>query len=196
MQRTTNTVPEILGIFLLTAFAVAGCASGLDRPEKTASAYEVLEPSDWVGKELPILENIDIAETLKKGTWLVLLYHHDCPDCTTAIAKYEQMARDLAGNEDFLRIALIAIPPYYGQGPVNEDCPCTLGRLDQTKEWFVTTPATALLTDGQVKSAWEEKTPDFDTIFQRMARKCRKNRTTAIYCINKSLGRFAIYERR
>ena len=80
---------------------------------------------------------------------------------------YEQMARDLEGNEDFLKIALIAVPPY-GRGPVSENCPCTLGRLPETKEWFVTTPAVALLKDGQVTSVWEEKAPDFDTIIQKM----------------------------
>jgi len=130
----------------------------------------VLEPETWVGKELPILEHINIGEQLKKGTWVVLLYHYDCPDCVKAIPMYEQMARDLEGNEDFIRIALIAVPPY-GRGPVSENSPCTLGRLADVKEWFVTTPAVALLKDSQVKSAWEEKAPDLDTILQNMAKK-------------------------
>lgn len=141
----------------------------LNEPPTVTSTYEILKPGTWIGKELPILEHIDIAETLRKGTWLVLLYHYDCPDCGWAIPKYEQMARELEGSEDFLRIALIAVPPY-GRGPLSENCPCTLGRLDRTKEWFVTTPATALLTDGQVASAWEEKAPGLDTIVQEMTR--------------------------
>jgi hypothetical protein len=131
----------------------------LNEPARITSSYEVLEPETWVGKELPILEHIDIAETLKKGTWLVLFYHYDCPGCGEAIPMYERMARDLAGNEDFLRIAFVAVPPY-GQGPVNESCPCTLGRLAETKEWFVTTPVVALLTDAMIKAAWEGKAPD------------------------------------
>lgn len=65
-----------------------------------------------------------------------------------------------------MRIALIEIPPYGGR-PVTENCPCTLGKLAETKEWFVTTPAVALLKNGQVTSAWEEKAPDFDTILQK-----------------------------
>ena len=129
--------------------------------------YEVIEPETWVGKELPILEHIDIAETLKKGTWLVLLYHYDCPDCGRVIPQYEQMARDLAGNEDFLRIAMIAVPPY-GRAPISPNTPCTLGKLAETKEWFVTTPAVALLKDGLATSAWEEEAPDFDTILKNM----------------------------
>ena len=150
----------------MVALGAAGCSSGLDGSEKTASSsYELLEPSNWIGKELPILEHVDIAETLKKGTWLVLFYHYDCPDCDTAIPKYEQIACDMAGNEDFLRIALIAVPPY-GRCPVSGNSPCALGRLTESKKWFVTTPAVTLLTDGLVKSAWEEKAPDLDTILK------------------------------
>ncbi len=140
-----------------------------NEPAMVTSSYEVLEPETWVGKELPILEHIDIAESLKKGTWLVLLYHYDCPDCGTAIPKYENIARDLQGNEDFLRIALIAVPPY-GRDPVSENCHCVLGRLAETKEWFVTTPAVVLLVNGKVTSAWEEKAPDFETILQNIAK--------------------------
>ena len=94
---------------------------------------------------------------------------------------YERMARDLEGNEDFLKIALIAVPPY-GRGPVSENSSCTLGRLPETKEWFVTTPATALLKDGQVKSAWQEKAPGFDAILKKMkilSKKPKKSRFLA-----------------
>ena len=139
----------------------------LNEPAVVTSRYEVLEPETWVGKELPILEYIDIAEQLRQGAWLVLFYHHDCPDCAVAIPQYEQMARDLAGNEEFLRIAFMAVPPY-GQGPVSENSPCTLGKLAAVKEWFVTTPAVALLTDGRVKAAWEAEAPDFEAILTQM----------------------------
>ena len=84
------------------------------------------------------------------------------------LAKYERIARDMAGNEDFLRIALIEVPPY-GQRPISDNSPCTLGRLDETKEWFVTTPAVVLLTGGKVKSVWEEKAPDLDAILEKLA---------------------------
>ncbi len=139
-----------------------------NEPAAVTSTYEILEPSEWVGNELPILEHIDIGEKLKKGNWLVLLYHHGCPDCVRAILMYEQMAQDLVGNEDFLQIALIEVPPY-SQGPTDENSPCILGRMDETKEWFVTTPAVALLADSKVKRAWEAKTPDFEAILQNIA---------------------------
>jgi len=168
MKKRSNIVLKILGILLLTTFGVVGCSSGLNEQGKTtSSSLEVLEPESWIGTELPILEHIDIAEMLKEGTWLVLLYHYDCPDCIRAIAKYEQAARSLAGNEDIIRIALIAMPPY-GKNPISEDCPCTVGRLAPTKDWFVAAPAFALLADGKVKAASEGRAPDLAAIIEKM----------------------------
>ena len=42
----------------------------------------------------------------------------------------------MAGNDDFLQIALIELPPY-AQTPIDPQTPCTLGALADTKEWFV-----------------------------------------------------------
>ncbi len=166
-------------------FTVLGVTTPIlafNEPAMVTSSYEVLEPETWVGKELPILEHIDIAESLQKGTWLILLYHYDCPDCGWAIPMYEQMARDLAGNEDFLQIALIEVPPY-GQSPVGENSPCARGQLAETKEWFVTTPAVALLSDGNVISAWEEKAPDLDTILQKIAKNTKKPEKSRFFAL-------------
>ena len=139
-------------------------------PPIAASTYEILEPESWVGKPLPILDHIDIRDQLTQGDWLLLLYHHDCPDCIDAIATYEQMARDLADNEDFLQIAFIEIPPY-GNQMINPNSPCLYSRLADTKEWFVTTPAVVLLNNGQVRSAWESKAPNIDAILKEITAK-------------------------
>jgi hypothetical protein len=159
-----------IGLIIL---AVTTPMLALNKPAVVTSSYEVLEPETWIGKQLPILEHIDIAEQLKTGNWLILLYHHDCHDCTEAIPKYEQMARDLADNGNFLQIALIEMPPY-GPPLVTPDSPCTLGRLADTKDWFLTTPAAAFLTDGKVKHAWEAKAPDFDAILSKIASTAEK----------------------
>jgi thiol-disulfide isomerase/thioredoxin len=124
-------------------------------------------PHDPCIQKLPILQHLDIGERLSKGNWLILLYHHDCPDCIRAIAKYEQVARELAGNEDFLQIALIEVPPY-GRSPIGQNTLCTLGQLAQTKEWFVSTPAEALISEGKVGSSWEARAPDIDAIVRNL----------------------------
>jgi hypothetical protein len=154
------------------ALTLAGLAAitpvlALHEPPKVTATYEVLEPETWVGRELPILPHIDIADQLRSGAWITVFYHYDCPDCAKAIPAYEQMARDLAGKQALPRIALIAVPPW-GRGPVGENSPCTLGHLARTKEWFVTTPAVALLSDGHVVSAWEGKVPNAETILQNI----------------------------
>ena len=140
----------------------------LNEPAAVTSSYEVLEPETWVGKKLPILQHIDIADLLKEGMWLVLLYHYDCPDCARAMQIYENIAREVSGNEDFMQIAFVEVPPY-GRNPVSTDSPCVLGRLANVKEWFLTTPAVALLEDGRTKRAWEGEVPTFQMIIESMA---------------------------
>ncbi len=155
----------IIGTVLL---GVTAPILAVNEPAAVTSSYEVLEPETWVGKELPILEHIDIADKIKKGNWLVLFYHHDCPNCQAAISQYEQMARDLEGNEDFLQIAFVEVPPY-AKEKVNENSPCSVGKLPDTKEWFVTTPAVVLLEQSIVKRAWEGQVPAFENIIESFA---------------------------
>ncbi|MHC4640534.1 MAG: hypothetical protein ACYS32_02740 [Planctomycetota bacterium] len=70
-----------------------------------------------------------------------------------------QIGRNFAGNEDFLQIALIELPPY-GRAPIGQNTTCTLGQLADTKEWFVTTPAAALISEGKVGSSCEGEAPE------------------------------------
>jgi len=172
-NRLFGPVPSIVRLagiscFLLVMLGISTAVLAFNKPKKITSSYEILEPETWIGKELPILEHIDIGDKIKKGMWLVVLYHHDCPDCQAAIPQYEPIARDLAGNEDVLQIALIEVPPY-DTVPRRNNSPCILGKLNNTKERFVTTPAAALLRNGSVQITWEQETPDFETILQNIA---------------------------
>ena len=76
------------------------------------------------------------------------------------------MARELKGNEDFLQIALIEVPPY-GQKPISEDASCTLGKLDDSKEWLIKTP-TIILFEDNVRGSWEQEVPGYDTILDKI----------------------------
>lgn len=66
----------------------------------------------------PLLKYIDIAESLRKGLVVVLMYHYDCPDCRDAISRYDRACREMVGNDDAVTIAFIGVPPY---GPAQED---------------------------------------------------------------------------
>ena len=117
-------------------------------PQVTA-AYEVLEPSQWIGSTLPILEQIDIADQLRRGRWLVLLYHHDCPDCQALFPRYRRLAADLKENGSLLRVALIEISPY-GDEQLLAGALCATGRLSDAKRWLVRTPVALGLVEGRV----------------------------------------------
>jgi thiol-disulfide isomerase/thioredoxin len=173
LREFTSPLPppmHIAAAALLTLLLLAASAPilAIYEPPRVTSVYEVLEPETWLGKELPILNNIDIAPRLKEGVSLIILYHYDCPDCEKAIPQYEQMARDFAANTDFPKIALIEVPPY-GPLPVTQSSPCLLGRLDTSKQWFVTTPTVILTTDAVVKNAWQSSTPDLNTLLGSLA---------------------------
>ena len=117
----------------------------------------LLEPEKWVGKLHPLARYIDIGDQLAKGNWILLLYHHDCPGCPEAIAKYEQKARSTVEAPGAPRIALIEVAPPHrgGRRLVGPNSPCILGKLSDVREWFVTTPAVITLKDGQVIAASE-----------------------------------------
>lgn len=154
-------------VIALTAIVISVPVLALNGPASVTSSYEVLDLTEWVGHSLPILDHIDIAEQLKTGSWLVVLYHHDCSECQKAMPKLEQMSRDLQGNEDFLKIALVEVPPYAMQrnsslGQI--DSP-TSGKLDVSKEWFVATPATILIRDMHILKSWEKTIPSLEELF-------------------------------
>ena len=109
----------------------------------------VLEPEGWHGKRFPLLDHIDIGEHLKVGTWVVLLYHHDCPKCQDVIPAYLERARDLSASANAPRIALIDVPKY-GPPVITSRGNPVYGRLNNKREWFVQTPVEIILRDGIV----------------------------------------------
>jgi thiol-disulfide isomerase/thioredoxin len=165
--------------FTLVVLSTTMPVLALNKPASVTSTYEVLEPETWVGKELPILEYIDIGEQLRQGTWLLLFFHHDCPDCQVVIPRYEQIAQDWGSTQGFLQIALIEVPPY-GSGPIKPNSPCSLGRLSNVKEWFVATPTTALVRAARVSAVWVQGTTDTQAIFARLATSYVRNSRTPV----------------
>lgn len=156
-------------------------------PEKTKD-YEVIKPEQWTSqaltgeqqiskqetapeqprREWSMLKHIDIADFLRSGIAVVLLYHNDCPDCLEAIPQYDRAARDLAGNEDVVRIAFVEVPPYGPEqdSPIPADTPCLKGKLDSTKKWYIRTPLVVVIMDSEVLRSWQDQAPEFDTILE------------------------------
>jgi thiol-disulfide isomerase/thioredoxin len=168
-------------------------------PEKT-DRYEVVRPQDWAkketatakpaigkpadhnkpllppavvrpGEEWPMLKHIDIADSLRSGVVVVLLYHWDCPNCREAIPMYDKLSRELSGGEGSIRFAFVEIPPYGQQkdNPVPPDTSCLKGRLDSSKQWYITTPLVVLTENGSVIKSWQVQAPNLDQIFEAIS---------------------------
>jgi len=163
MPRLSTII--LIGFMVLSITTIILAFNG---PSKSTFEYEVLELETWIGKRLPILEHIDISKQLERCSWVVVLYNYDCPDCVETIPKYKQMARDLAGNENLLQIALIEIPPYSTK-IICEESSYNLGRLSDTKEWFIDTPTIVMLENNVVSTIWEGQSLYFDVIYNSIA---------------------------
>ncbi len=126
--------------------------------EQPGGKQAVPEPND---EEWPLLRHIDIADSLRSGIAIVLLYHNDCPDCREAIPRYDRMSRELAGGEDAMRFAFIEIPPYGPEedSPVPADTLCLKGKLDTSKQWYITSPLVVLTLNGSVIESWQAEAP-------------------------------------
>ena len=118
----------------------------------TSGGIVLLDPSEWIGQKFDLAKHIIINFDLSKGRWTVVLYHHDCSTCQEVIPRYERLASLEADQPDAPRIALIEVPPYAspGSGLVKNDSACVFGRLRDSNEWFVRTPAAITLRDGIV----------------------------------------------
>jgi hypothetical protein len=142
-------------LFLASLVAVAlGWTASKDQlamalPAPTGKKLVVLKPSDWVGKSLPVLSEIDIGPDLGKGDWLLVFVRHDCGHCNQLIPHYEQMAQTFSGAPGSPTVALVQLPPY-GELPVDPGSAMVRGRLSDTYDWFVKSPVELLLTEGVI----------------------------------------------
>lgn len=110
-----------------------------------------------------VIDYIDIGEQLKTGNWLVLFYHHGCPDCIKAISTYTQIAENFANNENFTKVAFVEIPPY-GRSSIENNMNYSVGKLLDAKEWFVSTPTVISLENSVVRNLWDGKLPNINTV--------------------------------
>lgn len=137
-------------------------------PARVTAEREVLEPLTWIGQPLPITEVIEDAPPLQEGNWLAMLFHYDCTDCQKTIPQFHEIAENMVGNEEMLRVAQIEVPEY-GYRTDLDNSPTFKTRMDETKEWMIVTPAVILLSDGTVKHAWEPGTmPSFDEVLEQL----------------------------
>lgn len=151
----------LLGVIVFTAIKFV--------PPTETHDYKVVDHQAWVGTELEMLSQIDVADSLREGFCLILFYHNDCPNCREAIPVYSQMYDEILAQGDPAKFAFIEMPPYGdpAQSPVPVDTKCITGFLDDTKRWYAATPLLVVTEDGIVLKSWEAEVPmDFDTLME------------------------------
>jgi len=124
-----------------------------------------------VAGQVPMLQYIDIADKLNKGIFVVLLYHHNCPNCREAIPKYDKISRELGNDEGSIRFAFVEVPPYgpADKDPVPADTIALKGKLDTSKKWFFETPVIVLINNGYLLKYWQTNAPELDEILGVLA---------------------------
>jgi hypothetical protein len=104
----------------------------------------VLEPEKWVGKQFPLFNEIDTDGNLSTGSWIIVLYHHDCSKCRAVLPLYRRLPPQDGGQ-----IVLVEVPPF-DEREIQPSTILQYARLNADKEWFVSTPAEILLRNGTV----------------------------------------------
>lgn len=146
----------IPGALLMASYRPASLGS--DDEIVGYSRIVLLEPQEWVGERFPLFNQIDVGNRLARGAWVLVLYHLNCPKCHEVIAKYERMASDSGDQPDRPRVALVEVPQAGAsrEGLVVSNPACVMGRLNESQEWFVSTPVVLSLENAIVTKLSEE----------------------------------------
>lgn len=104
----------------------------------------LLEPEEWVGETLPLLDFIDGASALATGQWTVFLHKHDCSKCLDVLPEFLRRSDK--------HKALVEIPPYGGEMPHRGLASVVDLKLRPDHDWFVKTPVEIHLSDAVVTS--------------------------------------------
>ena len=136
------SVGSLVALVVVLRLLIVG-NSGADSP----ATYLV---ETWPGKQLPILERIDVGNELMVGQWRVILHNRSCEHC-----------RELLPNCDAelptsYRLALIEVPPielHVEEFQVEPQTAHIVGRLLDESATFISLPIKLVVHDGVVISA-------------------------------------------
>jgi len=139
-----------LGVYLIVALPPLRLFAPESGTPFSSDEIVVLEVEQWEGKTLPILDYLETQSAIGQGTWVLVLYHENCPKCENAIRR----VLDQKKNES---VALVEIPPLSGSSSqgraTSTDSPGVVRTvLDHGVRWSVATPVVLRLQDGMIIS--------------------------------------------
>ncbi len=120
-----------------------------------------------------LLPLIDIADTLKEGMAITVLFHTTCPTCRDVIPAYEKAIEELGDIP--ITVAYVEIPPYGdpADSPIPDNAFGIYGKLAELgsdekgrkQKWYIGTPLVVVTQDGEKVAGWPEGTsPTFDDL--------------------------------
>jgi hypothetical protein len=73
----------------------------------------VCNPPSWYGRKLPLMRFIKSAGPLRAGTWLIVMYFHQCPECQAEIRLIDRhLIARIVQHRPLPKVALLQIPPF------------------------------------------------------------------------------------
>lgn len=92
-SRTQRTIAALASVALISLALLLGWLWPAPPPSSfptwltTPHHRQQLRPptTDWISRPWPLLPHIQTDQRLDQGSWLILLYHHDCPACQAAL---------------------------------------------------------------------------------------------------------------
>lgn len=190
--RTTETgigralmLPDWLAVVLALVVGVPGAVAMASLRPGSMSAdgqidgegsLVVLLPEEWNGKPFPLAEHIDVGQRLSTGQWVLVFYHPGCPECEELIQWFRTSALVDSGSAARQPVAFIEVPES-GELTKKLSLPagvCLFGKLDNSREWFVSTPAILAVKDGMVEEVCRgQRLADFRQLLERRGRQQR-----------------------
>lgn len=128
--------------FLLLPALVGGCSHRLAHDTPSGGKVE-LTPTDWLGKRLSVLQEIDIGDRLASGRWRVLF----CEDTSECASWHDRHYKDAEGEQ--VSLALVAMQRATDSLDAGDS---VLGSMTAANKWTVPNAFEVLLEDGVVTS--------------------------------------------
>lgn len=137
-------LPRTIGFSLVLVVAMQTAIS-ISSSQPTLGA---IDPTQWVGQHLPVLDDIDVGSEIVTGRWVILFHRSGCGRCGEVLEMLETADREL----DSRRAAIIELPLTGGTAARTRVAGILSGQLHGAKHWSIPVPLLIHLNGGRVEA--------------------------------------------
>lgn len=141
-SSSLTRLPMAVGFALIAVVGMKAVIS-ISTVQSTLAA---VDPTNWVGQRLPLLNDIDIGADLSSGAWIVILHRHGCAKCTELLLDAKSIV-----HRPGSRIALVELMPHNAKtDDARTENGMLLGHLRGRESIMVPAPLVLQIIDGRV----------------------------------------------